>query len=140
MIYKRSIKYKVDIDIINIIFRDPETGDRVERDNIPDFLKLFFANIAERTRGPDSDIDRHVPDNMYSDELPGFDFAPVATETVLACGDDIDVNMSSCIDGINMKTCKILVKNFLEKLANLFTNSLYTGIFPKEWTCSMVTL
>ena len=52
----------------------------------------------------------------------------------------MDMNTSSCIDGINMKICKILVENFPDKWSKLFSNSLFRGIFPREWSCSRVTL
>ena len=101
--------------------------------NIPDFLNEYFVNIAYRTRGPDVDIEGDIDYDIHDREFPGFDLNPVMPETVLAHLDDIDVNMSSCIDGINMKMCKILVKHFPEIWAKLLPNSMFCGIFPREW-------
>ena len=107
---------------------------------MPNFLNSYFANVAQRTRGPDNNILSHVDPEWYAGEYPGFDLNPVTAETVYACLEDIDINMSSCIEGINMNICKILVRNFSDRWAKLFLNSLFLGIFPREWTCSIVTL
>ena len=103
-------------------------------------MNKYFAEIATRTRGSDANIDPNITLNIYSNNYEGFDLGPVDTETVLNCVEDIDVNMASCIEGINMKICKILTVNFAGKLAMLFSNSLFLGIFPREWACSIVTL
>ena len=134
------IKDTTEIDLSNIIFKNVDTGDEIERENVPNFLNSYFANVAERTRGPDNNILSHVDPELYAGEYPGFDLNPVTAETVYACLEDIDINMSSCIEGINMNICKILVRNFSDRWAKLFSNSLFLGIFPREWTCSIVTL
>ena len=48
--------------------------------------------------------------------------------------------MSSCIDGINMKICKVILKSCMDKWVKLYNNYLCMGIFPSEWSCSIVTL
>ena len=85
-------------------------------------------------------MDGEVDHNLYQLDLEGLDLEPVTADTVLECKDDIDVNMASCVEGINMKICKIITVNFPGKLSKLFSNSLFRGIFPREWACSTVTL
>ena len=134
------IKDKVELDISNIVFRDPDTHDFIQKDNVPDFLNKYFAEISTRTRGEDNLIDRNVMPNVDQNKYEGIEFEPVTGDTVLGYIDDIDVNMASCVEGINMKICKILVKSNSDKIAKLFSNSLFLGIFPREWACSRVTL
>ena len=134
------IKDSVDIDIDNIVFRDPSSDTLISKENIPDFLNSFFATIAENTRGPDRDICNNVENDLYPGDLPGLDLSPVTVETVLNLVDHMDLNMSSCVTGINMKICKLMVKHFPEKWAKLYSNSLFLGIFPRDWACSTVTL
>ena len=47
--------------------------------------------------------------------------------------------MSSCVDGINARTCKTVLECIPERFLKLFANSLFTGIFPKKWTCASLT-
>ena len=126
------IKDNSEIDINNITFRDPDTGSPINSEDVPDFLNTFFATIAERTRGPDANIRNTVNDDLYDQDYPGFDLTPVTPETVLTLLNDMDINMSSCIDGINMGICKIMVKQISKEFAKIYSNSLFRGIFPKE--------
>ena len=125
------IKDKIEIDISNITFRDLDSDQYVLKEDVPDFFNKYFAEIATRTRGSDANIDPNITHDIYPNNYKGFDLAPVDTETVLNCVEDIDVNMASCIEGITMKICKILTVNFAGKLAVLFSNSLFLGIFPR---------
>ena len=134
------IKDKVEVDINNIAFINPNSGQVVDRENTPAFLNEFFANIGEYTRGSDIDIDGDIQADVGMNGLPGFDFAPVTIECFYRFITEIDTDMASCIEGINMRICKLMLENFSEKWLKLFGNSLYTGTFPKEWTCSIVTL
>ena len=119
------IKDKIEIDIGNIMFKDPDTGLDVDKISQPNFLNNFFANLSERTRGPDADIDPN--DLLVNNDvvLPGFDFEPVTIDCFCKYVNEIDLTMSSCIEGINMKMCKILLEIFMEKWAKLFNNSLF---------------
>ena len=102
-------------------------------------MNNFFANIGEHTRGLDVTIDSHYRTEVSVDALPGFDFEPVTVDSFCIYVNEIDVNMSSCIDGINMKMCKILLEKLMEKWTKLFNNSLFHGVFPRDWTCPSVT-
>ena len=53
---------------------------------------------------------------------------------------DIDVNISSCVSGMNMKMCQCLILTIPERFLLLFTNSMFLGIFPTEWSTLKVTL
>ena len=72
--------------------------------------------------------------------LPGFDFSPPDIFDIRRHVDDIDMNMSSCIDGVNMNICKVLFTEFAEKWLSIFANSIFTGIFPTKWARLTVTL
>ena len=128
------------LTLSNIIFRDPDNDLLIEKKDIPDFLNKYFVEIATRTRGDDCNIDTIIPNDIYPNVLDGLDLEPVTDEAVSDCVNEIDVNMSSCVEGINMKLCKILIENFPGKFAKLFSNSLFLGIFPKDWARSVVTL
>ena len=130
----------MDVDIQNIDFINPSNGMTIDKDTTPDFLNNFFANIAEATRGPDSDIDDITRTNVSQNMLPGFDFTPVTVDCFYRYVIDIDLDMSSCIEGINMKICKISMENIMEKWVILYNNSLSRGIFPSDWSCSIVSL
>ena len=106
-------------------------------DDVPDFLNIFFANIAARTRLFD---DTNVPeyDVNITHENP-FVFLPPSIHEIRELTKQIDTNMSSCIDGINAKTCKNLLEIIPEFFFKLFANSLFLGIFPKKWACAKLT-
>ena len=53
---------------------------------------------------------------------------------------EIDSDMSSCIDGLNMKMCKRLITAIPEKFCLIYANSMYYGIFPSDWAIATVTL
>ena len=133
------IKEKIDIDIINVNFIDPSTSILVDKNDTHDFFNNFFANIAQSTRGRDEDIDTQYQNNRLRDGLPGFDFRPVTMDCFSRFVLEIDLDMSSCIEGINMKICKLVLENFMDKWTKLYNNSLHFGIFPTEWACSIVT-
>ena len=48
--------------------------------------------------------------------------------------------MSSCIDGINLKICKVIIQEMPDIFVKLFGNSLFFGIFPRKWSTSTVIL
>ena len=106
------------LEIEQQVFRDPDNAQIIERDKIPDFLNKFFAEIAKKTRGPNNDINSNVDRDIYNFDFDfeGFDLEPVSVETVLECKEDIDVNMSSCVESVNMKICKIILVNFPRKI------------------------
>ena len=52
----------------------------------------------------------------------------------------IDVNMSSCIEGINAKMCKAIIEIIPNKFLKIFANSLFTGIFPAKRACATLTV
>ena len=52
---------------------------------------------------------------------------------------DVDVNISSCVQGINAKTCKNLLEIIPERFLKIFGNSLFLGVFPEKWACSTLT-
>ena len=107
------IKDKVEVDICNIDFINPATGLVVDKDNTPDFLNNYFANIGEFTRGPDADIDIDIQSDVSVNGLPGFDFAPVTIECFYRFIGEIDIDMSSCIYGLNMNICRLCCLNLV---------------------------
>ena len=129
-------KKKIDIDINNIPFCD-----LIDKpDKVPDFLNRFFVEIAEHTRGPDCNIDSLFDQDSYQEIYPGFELGPVDADRILSLVNDMDMYTSSCIDGINMKICKIFVEFFLTNGRSCSLIRFFCGIFPREWSCSKVTL
>ena len=54
--------------------------------------------------------------------------------------ENIGVSSLSGIDGINMRICKALLLHIPSKFRLLFAKSLFSDIFPSEWTLSPVKL
>ena len=133
------IKGNVEVNIGNYTFTDPSTGLPVPKDCVSDFLNQFFANIAESTRGEESTIDKNVG-NIYMHEYPGFDFRPPTTDELYVHIVNSDIDVSSCIDGINSKICKVIIQEMPDIFVKLFANSLFFGIFPRKWATSTVIL
>ena len=69
--YKRE---RNNIDVGNIVFRDPLNYNLISQEQKPDFLNRVFVNIAEDTRSSDIRFDLNIY-NCYSVlNLPGLDF------------------------------------------------------------------
>ena len=105
----------------------------------PEFLNDYFANVAQRTCG------QFVPnlnefENLYPEIENIFDYAPPLLEEMYGFMESMDVNSSSCINGINMKICKETMDAIPSKFRHLFACSLFRGKFLTTWTCSYVTL
>ena len=67
-----------------------------------DFLNEFFVNIAKNTRITNFNIDQEYV-ACYDNIDSNFDFMPPTLEEIYGYMIDIDVNMSSCIEGVNAK-------------------------------------
>ena len=52
----------------------------------------------------------------------------------------VDTNSSSGIPGINAMICKIILLHIPEKIRLIYANSMFSGIFPADWTVSTVKL
>ena len=127
----------VDITAFNLM--SPSTGLQVSKENTPDFFNEYFVNIARRTCGPfDPVLDDHI--NVYPDVNSVFDFIPPTAEEMYGFMEGMDVNSSSCINGINMKMCKEIMDAIPCKFRLLFANSLFLARFPVSWTRAYVTL
>ena len=125
-------------DITSYSFRN-QHADPVEKSDIPDFLNNYFVNIAERTVTHQV-IDCPIYRNEY-DHINGiFDFVLPTMEDMYIYMEQIDVNSSSCIPGINNKMCKLAMDSIPSKFRHLFVTSLDSGIFPMSWTNACVTL
>ena len=133
------IKGNVEVNIGNFTFTDPSTGLVVPKDNIPDYLNQFFANIAENTRGDDDHIDSNVG-NIYMQDYPGFDFRPPTPDELYVHINNSDIDVASCIDGINSRICKVIIQEMPDIFVKLFANSLFFGNFPRKWATSTVIL
>ena len=127
------------VDITSYFFKDPLTGSNIVKDETPDFLNHFFANIAERTRPrPNNHIERIT--DCYEDVHTEFNFVPPRVEDMYGYMMDIDINSSSCIQGMNSRLCKVMLDKIPDKFCYMFANSLYYSSFPSDWTKAMVTL
>ena len=126
-------------DITLFVFKYTHRDEIVTRGETPDFLNEFVVNIAETTRVTNANID-HEYDACYDNIDSNFDFMPPSLDEIYGYMIDIDVNMSSCIEGVNAKMCKVTLDSIPETFVHLFANSLFQGIFPISWTLSYVTL
>ena len=115
-------------------FKDPDTGLDICGDGACDFINDFFANIATRI----CTVEDRLP-FIHRDKCDTmFEFLPPEDYEVMLFAEDIDVNSSSGISGINTKICKIVLVHIPGKFRALFANSMFTGIFPPEWAISNV--
>ena len=136
---KNLIEIDDSVDITAFVFKSSKTDLPIHRDDTPAFLNEFFVNIATRVCGP------FVPDlndynNLYRNIDTVFDFTPPLAEEMYGLMENMDVNSSSRINGINMKMCKEAMDAIPTKFRHLFASSLFCGQFPMAWTCSYVTL
>ena len=131
------IKGNVEVNIGNFTFTDPSTGLLVPKDSIPDYLNQFFANITENTRGDDDHIDNNVG-NIYMQDYPGFDFRPPTPDELYVRIINSDIDVASCIDGINSRICKVIIQEMPDIFVKLLANSLFFDIFPRKWATSTV--
>ena len=83
-------------------FRYPTTGSPIQKDNKPQYLNQFFANIAEKTCDFSKVVYPITDDNI---ELK-FDFQPPDLDNLMYIIRELGVSTSSCVQGINMKMCK----------------------------------
>ena len=135
----RNIKGLIDsdVDIVDtVIFKDPITGDAVSNDMKCNFVNRFFAEIEQRVcRNEDARM--FIPARKVESE---FHFMPPDLCDIMIFSESIDVCTSSGIFGLNMKLCKTIIQHIPEKFRLLFSNSMFSGIFPSEWATSNVKL
>ena len=135
-IIKDLIEPSTGCDIEAVTFINPLTGQHVIDEDKPNFLNEFFARIAEKT----CDLSKVIYPEIDLDIEVGFDFQPPELDDLIHLIKDIDVNTSSCVDGINMKMCKRVISIIPERFLLMYANSMYHGIFPSKWSVSTVTL
>ena len=76
------------VNIENITFVNQDSHEPVLKSNVPDFLNLFFANIAENTRlFNESNVPDLVP-NMYRENM--FEFLPPSIHEIKDLAGQID--------------------------------------------------
>ena len=118
------------VDITAFIFKSPLTNLVIHKDDTPDFLNEYFVNISTRICG------NFVPDlsdynNLYPDIETVFEFIPPVAEEIYGYMESMDVNSSSCIDGINMKMCKGAMDAVPSKFRHLLWSCSYVTLIPK---------
>ena len=123
-------------DIETVNFKDPITGDVILENNKSDFLNEYFAKIAEKT----CDFSKTVYPDLDIETEVKFDYQPTELDDLIHFIKDIDGSTSSCVDGINMKMCKRVISIIPDTFLLLYANSMYTGVFPTQWSISTVTL
>ena len=135
----RNIKSIIDDDNTitdHVTFKDPASGRDIETNDAANFVNKFFAEISDRT----CDINDAKPFTVGNRVDTRLYFVPPERYEIMLFAEDIDLNTSSGVDGINSKICKIMLLHIPEKFRMLFANSLFTGYFPCEWTLSKVKL
>ena len=124
----RIIKYMIDPseawDIETVNFVDPITMNTVLPSDKPND---FFAKIAGKTCDF-SKIERPILNNINDAEIK-FDFQPPDLDDLMYLIREIDVNTSSCVQGINMKMCKRIITMIPDKFLLLFANSMFKEFF-----------
>ena len=135
----RNIKSIIDDDDVNIehvTFKDPTTGHIIDDLEVPNFVNRFLAEIAGRT----CDVNDAKPYRKGNQVDSRFYFVPPEIYEIRCFAENIDINSSSGVEGINSRICKIMLTHIPGKFQILFANSLFTGYFPSEWTLSKVKL
>ena len=122
-------------DVSNIDFKDA-MGNNVSKENIPNFFNNFFGTMAEKT----SDSTKVIYENRNVNVNVQFDFEPPTLLELEFITKEFNDDMSSCVEGLNMRMCKRLLDVIPEKFLLLYANSMFTGRFPSEWTMADVTL
>ena len=136
-IINNMIKNETTMSIFDIEFRNLETNIPVSKDDVPDFLNAYFAQIATRTRPFDFNT---IHNNDYVKNVDNvFEFEPPNLFEIKEFVKHIDTTMSSCIAGVNARMCKTIMEIIPGKFLKLFANSLFTGIFPEKWTYATLT-
>ena len=120
----------------HVSFKDPNNGMIIDDNQVPDFLNDFFANISSRVC--DAGSARPFIPGVNVDTK--FFFSPPEQYEIMLLAEDIDINSTSGIDGINATVCKGLLLHIPSKFRLLFANSMFTGYFPFSWTLSRVKL
>ena len=135
----RNIKNLIDgenADTQHVIFKNPLTGVDVPDSEVPNFLNEYFANISDRVCDPMlSKV--YIPGDIRRTSM--F-FNPPEQYEIMIYAEEIDINSSSCINGMNSMICKCLILHKPDKFRLLFANSMFTGYFPFSWTLSRVKL
>ena len=101
---------------------------------MPNYVNKFFTGISNRVCN-DKDS-RPLISSKKLDTI--FDFIPPEQYEIMLYAENIDVNSSSGVDGVNMKICKTLLMYIPDKFTHLCANSMFNGYFPNEWTLPKV--
>ena len=130
------IKPNTSSDVSSIDFKDPMSGLVIPRNDVPDFINIYFANIAQNT----SDPTKVKLPTLQNDHKHNFDFLPPTMDDLSEMVKGIRSDMSTCVYGINMNICKNLLQIIPDKFLLLYANSMFYGNFPVKWNVSTVTL
>ena len=116
----------------NARFVDQDTKAYIERGSEANFLNDYFINIVRNLNIPDDDI---AMDGIYNinNVFTFIDTMPTVEE-VLNLIREIDINKSSCVDGINSNFCKVAMLSIPGVICDMMCKSLSTGVVPTSWT------
>ena len=106
-IINSMIKNETTMSIFDIEFRNLETNIPVPKDDVPDFLNAYFAQIATRTRP--FDFDTIHKDDYVKNVDNVFEFEPPNLFEMKEFVKHIDTTMSSCIAGVNARMCNTIM-------------------------------
>ena len=132
----KTIIEKENISVESMVFKDCDTGEDINQEEACNYVNDYFANIAERVCKPENTLD-FVPGDFVDTR---FEFFPPELYEIMLFAEDIDINSTSGIVGINTKICKILLLHVPEKFRMIFANSMFMGLFPSDWATSNVKL
>ena len=113
---------------LNTRFKDPESGIEIPKEQACTFVNDYFANIANRVCSP-ADSLAYIEGDKFESK---FNFLPPERYKIMLFAEDIDINSSSGIFGLNSKMCKILLLHIPEKIRMIYANSMFSGIFPAD--------
>ena len=119
-------------------FIDPTTQEYVEIGSEANFLNNYFLNIVGNLDIPMSDksmldvynVDTHF---CFINDLP-------TEPEIIKIIKEIDINKSSCIEGINSKMCKDAMLAVPSKICHMMVTSLCKGEIPSAWTKGIISV
>ena len=116
----------------NAHFIDHNTQTQVEKGMEPEFLNDYFINIVRNLNIPDNDVSMDTVYNVndiftWEDDMP----TPDEVNDLIK---GIDINKSSCVDGISAKFCKKAILSVPNVICDIMSKSLRNGMIPSAWT------
>ena len=124
-----------------IVFKDSNSDENIEKGGEAELLNNYFVNIATRLN-LNSDMAFNVDNITHYNVLDTLhlDHIDVSIDELERLAKGIDITKASCIKNINSKICMDLLLILPNKFCHLFNTSLTYGIFPRLWATGYVNV